>query len=209
MASPPTGSRPDGRRRWPDRGAPRCGRQRCSSEVRAAARSAGRRSSCPTPVARRSTARMEALPPPLVVIPKTSRPDHVSTGSFVRVSGSNRCMPLLVEDEIKEPSPMRCASPARCWSPSVLAEPRSSSCFVWRGGVRRLSWTALNRVGSILLSAVIARSPSEALWKVLQKDHAVTALHVSATPITGTAAHHFAGRHSTMLTDRDRSEPGR
>src|SRR5687768_14159834 len=51
-----------------------------------------------------------------------------------------------------------------------------------------------NRVGSILLGAVIAWFSCRTV-EGLQEDHAVTALPVYATPVTRPAAHHSAGLH--------------
>jgi hypothetical protein len=43
----------------------------------------------------------------------------------------------------------------------------------------------------------------------LQKDHAVTALHVDATPISGPAVHHSAGRHWCQESNAHDSLEGR
>jgi hypothetical protein len=76
-----------------------------------------------------------------------------------------------------------------------------------RSGDADPSCSCRNRAGSILEGAVIAWFSCRTV-EGLQEDHAVAALHAYATPITGPAAHHSAGRHLLAAQPPDDLSPG-
>src|SRR5690349_6558599 len=67
---------------------------------------------------------------------------------------------------------------------------------IWRNrsGEAWASCSSRNRVGSILLGAVIAWFSCRTV-EGLQEDHAMAVLLVYATPVTRPAVHHSAGLH--------------
>src|SRR5689334_14166928 len=74
---------------------------------------------------------------------------------------------------------------------------------IWRNrsGEAWASCSSRNRVGSILLGAVIAWFSCRTV-EGLQEDHAMAVLLVYATPVTRPAVHHSAGLHCRVLLER-------
>jgi hypothetical protein len=68
-----------------------------------------------------------------------------------------------------------------------------------RSGDADTNCSCRNRAGSILDGAVIAWVSFRSTVRGLQKDHAMAALHVDGTPISGPAVHHHAGLNSSGI----------